>query len=238
MTRKVGPTDPVGAVALLDEPKRRRLYELVSSAGGPVGRDEAAAALGISRELAAFHLDRLVEAGLLTAEYRRLGVRRGPGAGRPAKLYRRAQGELSVSLPRRDYERAAEVFAEALEQLGDGPVSDAIAAAARARGQEAGTAARAQVREGPARRGPAERLVAALTDAGYEPEPDPSGGTIRLRNCPFHALVAAHRELTCGMNLAWAQGLLAGLGEQAVGARLAPSSGFCCVVFEPLAGPT
>src|SRR5438067_368516 len=105
----------VGAIALLDEPRRRALYEYVTSRPEPVGRDEAATALGIGRELAAFHLDRLAAGGLLDVEYRRLGERRGPGGGRPAKLYRRSAREVSVSLPARDYERLAGLLAEAIE---------------------------------------------------------------------------------------------------------------------------
>src|SRR5262245_53419884 len=108
-------SDPVAAIALLAESKRRRLYEYVTARREPVGRDEAAAAMGIGRELAAFHLDRLAEAGLLDVEYRRLGERRGPGAGRPAKLYRRSGSEVAVSLPARDYERLAELLATAIE---------------------------------------------------------------------------------------------------------------------------
>jgi hypothetical protein len=45
--------DSVAAMAVLDEPNRRRLYALVAANAEPVGRDAAAAALGISRELAA-----------------------------------------------------------------------------------------------------------------------------------------------------------------------------------------
>src|ERR1043165_2906594 len=134
--------DPVGAVALLDEPKRRRLYEFVTARSEPVGRDEAAAAIGIGRELAAFHLDRLAAAGLLDTEYRRLGGRTGPGAGRPAKLYRRSKRELNVSLPARDYERAAAVFAEALERMDDDGASLAVTDVARARGEASGLEAR------------------------------------------------------------------------------------------------
>src|SRR4029079_17932770 len=100
------PADPsdIRAVALLDEPVRRQLYDLVAARQQAVSRDEAARGAGISRALAAFHLDRLVEAGLLAVEYRRLSGRTGPGAGRPAKLYRRAPGEISVSVPDRHYE--------------------------------------------------------------------------------------------------------------------------------------
>jgi predicted ArsR family transcriptional regulator len=234
-TRRID--DPVGAVALLDEPKRRRLYEFVTARSTPVGREEAAAAIGIGRELAAFHLDRLAEAGLLDTEYRRLGSRTGPGAGRPSKLYRRSKRELNVSLPARDYERAAEVFAEALERLDDDGASLAVTDVARARGQESGREARREAgpRAGATRlRG---ALIETLGEAGYQPEsiPTEAGRTIRLDNCPYHALAATHRDLTCGMNLAWAEGLLDGLGDAGLEAELAPEPGYCCVVFREAA---
>jgi len=63
---------------------------------------------------------------------------------------------------------------------------------------------------------------------------DPADGAIRLQNCPYHALSASHRELTCGMNLAWAEGVLEGLGQRhgdGLEATLAPEPGYFCVVF-------
>ncbi|HET9680827.1 MAG TPA: hypothetical protein VFP19_02225 [Candidatus Limnocylindrales bacterium] len=231
------PTDPVGAIALLDEPKRRRLYEFVTARRDPVGRDEAAAALGIGRELAAFHLDRLAAAGLLDVEYRRLGERRGPGGGRPAKLYRRSATEIAVSLPSRDYERLAELLADAIERS-ESTGADAEAAAddgAHRRGLEEGRAARSKAgsggRSGRSRAGLRAGLIQLLGEVGYEPTTAPDGA-IRLLNCPYHALSATHRDLTCGMNLAWAEGVLEGLGDPKLGARLAPEPGYCCVVFD------
>ena len=85
----VDPEEEISAVASLAEPLRRALYEFVVAAPGPVGRDEAAEAVGVSRQVAAYHLDRLIDDGLLSAEFRRLTGREGPGAGRPAKRYRR-----------------------------------------------------------------------------------------------------------------------------------------------------
>src|SRR6266566_9200597 len=96
----------------LDDPLRRRLYEVVTSRAGPVSRDEAAAAAGIGRALAVYHLDKLVEAGLLTASYQRPGGRSGPGAGRPAKLYARSGREFTVTVPPREYELAARLLVE------------------------------------------------------------------------------------------------------------------------------
>ena len=109
--------DPITAIGLLAEPNRQRLYDFVVQSAEPVGRDDAAAALGMSRELAAFHLDRLVEAGLLETENRRRGGRSGPGAGRPPKLYRRTGREIAVSLPPRRYDLAADLMATTLAGL-------------------------------------------------------------------------------------------------------------------------
>lgn len=223
-------SDPVAALAELEEPRRRRLYEHVVASDEPVGRDAAANALGISRGLAAFHLDRLVAAGLLDVEYRRLTGRSGPGAGRPAKLYRRARREVSTSYPPRDYVRAAELLAETVERQGEGGASVA-AETARERGRDLGRRARAAAGARPGGRRLRAVLVETLRDSSFEPVSDARGESIRLRNCPFHALVATHRRLTCGMNLGWAEGLLDGLGETGLVAELAPTDGYCCVTF-------
>jgi predicted ArsR family transcriptional regulator len=225
----------VDAIALLEEPRRRALYELVTSRAEPMGREEAAAALGIGRELAAFHLDRLADAGLLDVEFRRLSGRVGPGAGRPAKLYRRSRNEIAVSLPARDYERAAEVFAEALDHLDPGPRDQAVATVddiARERGHEAGVAARTRAGKRPGRQQLRAGLIELLGEDGYEPTATDAPATIRLQNCPFHALSATHRDLTCGMNLAWAEGVVDGLGDAGLTATLVPEPGYCCVRFD------
>jgi predicted ArsR family transcriptional regulator len=230
MMKRPAVEDPIEAVALLEEPNRQRLYDLVVSRHEPVGRDDAAAALGISRELAAFHLDRLVGAGLLETEFRRRSGRAGPGAGRAAKLYRRGDREVAVSLPPRQYGLAADLMATALDRLGGGAVDDAVTAVARERGAAVGAAARRNAGGRPGRR----RLLAAFLDvlrgAGYEPGIAPSTGTVFLHNCPFDALASDHRELTCGMNLGWAEGVVDGLGSP-LSAELAPEPGRCCVVF-------
>jgi len=230
MTTNPRQLDSIQAIAMLEEPNRRRLYDLVTSSPAAVGRDEAAETLGMSRELAAFHLDRLAEAGLLSTEYRRRNGRAGPGAGRPAKLYRRSAGELSVSLPPRRYDRAAEAMATALDALGRRG-QQAVEPVAREQGLA--EVARARHAAGPAAGGstPEEELVAVLRGAGYVPERDPSGGIV-LRNCPYDALVADHRDLTCGMNVAWAEGVVDGVGASMT-VEFAPAADRCCVVLHP-----
>lgn len=211
-------------VSLLDEPVRRRLYDWVVGQARPVGREQAAKALVITRALATFHLDKLAGAGLLEAGYQRLSGKVGPGAGRPARVYWRAAREFSVTLPERRYERAAELFASALEKLGGATVPAALRAAAGELGEELGQGARP--------RAAGKRLMAALEAGGYEPKPD-EGGTIRLRNCPFHALVQEHRPLVCGTNLALAEGITRGVGASGLRPVLDPQPGYCCVAFVP-----
>ena len=190
----------------------------------PVGREEAARALRVTRSLATFHLDRLAAGGLLEAGYQRLTGRIGPGAGRPARVYWRAEREFSVTLPERRYERAAQLFAAALEQAGDGSPPSALRESAHALGAELGAGQRQTA--------PSRRLAAALEHGGYEPYLEATG-TIRLRNCPFDALVDNHRPLMCGTNLSMAEGIVDGAGVTELRAILDPQPGFCCVAFVP-----
>jgi predicted ArsR family transcriptional regulator len=225
----------IGAVAALGERARRALYEYVVSQPEPVGREQAAQAVGIGRPLAAFHLDRLVQRGLLAATYRRLGDRTGPGAGRTSKLYRRAAVDFSVSLPPRDYELAARVMLEALERLPADAGRASLERSAHGLGETMGREAARSAGHGPA---PALRAAAAgvLREHGFEPFLDPEG-VLRLRNCPFRSLAAERPALVCGMNLALVEGLLAGLGELGDGVRAAlePGPAICCVALRGLA---
>ncbi len=219
----------VAGVASLAEPQRRALYRFVVSRDRPVGKDEAAAAMGVGRSVAAFHLDRLVADGLLTTEYRRLSERRGPGAGRPAKLYRRADGELSVSLPARRYDLAARLLAGAVDEaIRTGTdVADALTRFAAARGRRLGDRVRDLAGKRPSRRAVLDVALVVLGEEGYEPRVD--GSDIRLANCPFDALVEEQRDLVCGMNHDLLCGMAEAAGDHVLSARLEPSEGNCCV---------
>ncbi|MFD7730798.1 helix-turn-helix domain-containing protein [Kitasatospora phosalacinea] len=201
MTAEDSTIEALGALA---DPVRRALYRHVAEAPEEVGREAAAEAAGVSRSLAAFHLDKLVEAGLLAAAYRRPAGRGGPGAGRPAKVYRRADAEFAVALPPREYGAAGRLLAEVVERAG---LDRELQAAARAAGEQ----------EQP------PDLPEALRGRGYAPFLD--GEVLRLRNCPFHALADEFPALVCGMNLA----LLAGLAGEGWTAEMDPCAGGCCV---------
>ena len=221
--------DRIAGVASLAEPQRRALYRFVVSRRGAVSKDEAAAAMGVARSVATFHLDRLVADGLLTTEYRRLTGRQGPGAGRPAKLYRRAEGEMSVSLPARQYDLAAGLLAAAVtEAIRTGtPVAEALTRVATERGRELGGRALEVAGKRPSRRARLDAALGVLDEQGYEPHEH--GSEVVLANCPFHALVDEQRDLVCGMNRDFLGGMAEVLGDDVLAARLAPSEGNCCV---------
>ncbi|ALO91492.1 Putative transcriptional regulator [Streptomyces hygroscopicus subsp. limoneus] len=229
----------IDSIAVLQDPVRRRLYEYVVAQGREVGRNEAAEAAGVARTLAAHHLDKLTEAGLLECGSRRLTGRSGPGAGRPAKVYTRARVERSVSLPARDYRTAADLLAEAAEQAG---LDAGLCAAARRRGEA--------LRGSAVPCGGLEEAMEMLAARGYEPyvegaestegvqsagatgaTPGTAARVVRMRNCPFHAVAERFPPLVCGMNLALLEGLIGTDGP--VRARMDARPGECCVVVEP-----
>ncbi len=222
----------VSGVGALADPVRRALYRVVVRAEDPVSRDQVAQRAGVARHVARFHLDRLVDEGLLATEYRRLSGRSGPGAGRPAKLYRRAADEVSVSLPERRYRLAGRLMATAIEAASDAdvPVARALAEAAAAHGHQVGRAATAGRTPAPGTDAVLAALCGALEREGYEPRA--VGREVVLANCPFHALVEEHAALVCRMNLALLEALGAELGGSGgVAARLDPAPGRCCVVL-------
>ncbi len=209
----------LAAVAALDEPTRRRLYEYVVRRPDPVSRDDVASALAVPRATVAFHLDRLVEERLLVAEYERRSGRTGPGAGRPAKLYRRSDRQVSVSVPERHYELAGELLASAIEEADETGGSAREILGRRARDHGAALAA-----------GAAD-VVATLEEHGFEPRVEGDG--VLLGNCPFQRLARTHTRLVCEMNLGLVEGMLDGAGDHRLRARLDPGPGLCCVRLAP-----
>ena len=222
----------VVGIAALADPIRRDLYLYVSGQPAPVSRDQASDALGIARHTAKFHLDKLAEEGLLDTSFKRLTERRGPGAGRPTKLYARSSRQLSVILPERRYDLAGQLLATAIENSATQGIApaDALKAAAAGWGRNVADQARATAGARPS----PERLLGctcqALAENGYEPHR--SGGAIVLRNCPFDALAREHTELVCGMNFAILDAATEQLPEISLAARLEPSPDRCCVVLE------
>jgi predicted ArsR family transcriptional regulator len=204
----------LAALSALEDPTRRQLYAAVAAAGRPVGRDEAAAAVGISRSLAAYHLDKLAGHGLLEVGYARLGERSGAGGGRPAKLYRRAAREFVLRAPPRDYRLLAELLVRAAASDENGVVQAALERAAAELGESLGATG--------------DSLEQILRERGYEPA-DVGPDCIRLRNCPFASVAADCPRVVCAMNLALIRGMLSSLGADPKLATLAPREDSCCV---------
>jgi predicted ArsR family transcriptional regulator len=219
----------VSGVSALAEPARRALYLHVAAQPEPVSRDQAAEGVGLPRHTVKFHLDKLVEEGLLDVEFRRLSGRRGPGAGRPTKLYRRSAREVAVTLPPRHYDLAGRILADAVEAATrDGaPVLDAVHRAAAEYGRR--LAADEQLPDRSPTASPLDDIAATLAGHGYEPRAHDGG--LELANCPFHALARDHTALVCGMNLHLIRAMLGELGHPDVEARLDPAPDRCCVTL-------
>ena len=164
--------------------------------------------------------------GLLDVHFERRTGRTGPGAGRPSKLYRRADCAVEVSFPERHYDLAGDLLAAAMaeaEESGERP------------GRRWPGWPRARSRSWRRRRRPARGATAALRvleDHGFEPRAE--GGEVMLANCPFHVLARAHTELVCGMNLRLLDGVLDGVPSRRPRSRgCEPSPGRCCVRLAP-----
>jgi predicted ArsR family transcriptional regulator len=223
------------ASALADR-SRRRMYEFIRQADRPISREQAAAHVGISRKLAAFHLDKLVEVGLLRAHFTPAAGTRRPG--RAPKVYEPAEVDLRISIPERRLDLLAEILIDAvLRDDGTTPAAKAAADTARDLGARLGRSERERIR--PGRLG-AERgltVVATLLDrCGFEPDRG-AAGTVRLRNCPFQPLTRRAPELVCGINHAFATGVVDGLQATSVTAVFAPTPGQCCVQISTAGGP-
>src|SRR6476620_2034571 len=213
--------DEYAAVAALADPVRRRLYRYVVAQADPVGREQAAEGAGVPRHTARFHLEKLVDEGLLETEYRRLSGRAGPGAGRPAKLYKRTAAEVSVQLPERSYDLIGSVLAGAVARsLAGEPLESALTREARDRGHTSGVTYDGSGND-------LERTAGLLADEGFEPSID--DGILSMHNCPFDVLAHEQPALVCGVSLAYVAGALAGLGCRGLPARLDPAPDRCCV---------
>ncbi|MFG3014216.1 helix-turn-helix transcriptional regulator [Streptomyces cinerochromogenes] len=232
--RADGADRAIDSVSVLSEDSRRQMFTFIRRAGRAVTRDEAAASVGISRKLAAFHLDKLVDAGLLRARYGRPGGIRT--VGRQPKVYEPTDAQITVSIPDRRHELLADLLLDAvLTEGADESAAQAAMRTAGQRGRQLGEAAREEIR--PGRLGPERGLTACeqlLDRYGYEPVRE-APTRLRLRNCPFHPLAAKAPDLVCGMNQAFLSGYLQGLQVNGVEAVLAPEPGECCVRLGPYA---
>lgn len=214
----ITPQGNLEELALLSDEVRRRLYEFIARQSGAVTREEVATAIGISRSLAAYHLDKLAGAGLLDVSFARTNGRTGPGSGRPAKRYSRSQRELSVNFPPRNYSLLARLLATAADAA---PSNEFRAALATAAGQE-GKILAEQTKD----------FCAALTTAGFEPVVTDDDDVV-LQNCPFHAVAQEHTNLACNLNHAFVRGTLEGAHADPDRAELSPADGRCCVIVHP-----
>ena len=220
----------IEALAVLADPVRRSLYEfVVSSEPKDVSRDQSAETLGIRRGLAAFHLDKLVEAGLLETQFRRPPGLGGPGAGRPTKFYRRSRRQIDVTLPRRRYDLMGKFLADALAQPGAG--RRRTRTAARAFGRQLAKIALDKAGERASSGRKITEAMAVLAEHGFEPA-RLDRDEIILRNCPFHVLAVDYKQIVCRLNLELHEGLAETLGVASLKVERRDRPDLCCATYK------
>lgn len=164
----------------------------VRGSGAPVTADDAGLALGVHRSVARSRLERLLAAGLLETSFARRSGRRGPGAGRPAKLYAAAPEVRSLELPPR---RFPALVARLLDEVPAEGRERALRRVGEDFGRELARAAglRPQARL----EGGLERVCAAVRSLGFQAALDRLDGdtaVITTPTCPLRPLVAKRPE--------------------------------------------
>jgi predicted ArsR family transcriptional regulator len=223
----------LGALAVLLEPRREKLFRYVAGQRHPVSRDDAANSIGITRAMAAFHLDKLVDSGLLRAEYRRLSGRSGRGAGRPAKLYTRSRHRFDVTVPKRDTELLARFLTESINEQVMGPAS--TREAAHRYGRSLGVRARAGIGGPPMDDRLADCVEDVIDDIGFEPTR--AREEIWARNCPFEPLSREYPAIVCQTALALIGGVIDGVGAPSIALTRRERPQWCCVVLHRTGAP-
>jgi predicted ArsR family transcriptional regulator len=202
--------------AALGDATRRRIFFAVRDAGRRQSKDDVAAAVGIDRRLAGFHLDKLVEHGFLQADFARPEGRGGPGAGRPPKHYRVIDGEILVALPERHYELLAALLLRAATEGGSGSQQEVLERVGHDFGFELGLAEVAAGRVAPDATATQaiEAVVRLLSRYGFAARPDGEDG-LRACACPFEELAFHDPERICGLDRAIWRGMLSAFAPDA-----------------------
>jgi predicted ArsR family transcriptional regulator len=201
----------------LGNPGLRATLAFVRSRQDPPSADEVAAELGLSRSVARWRLERLVESELLEPQFVNRSGRRGPGAGRPAKTYAVAPETGALEFPPRRFEELLRLLIEALPVRGRGRRLDEVGFAF---GSELARAARLR----PATRAATalERVCRALGALGFQAAVESLTGdraVLVTPTCPLRPLVVgapAARDVDQGMWRGLVAGALQGLDPSGV----------------------
>jgi predicted ArsR family transcriptional regulator len=195
-------------LAAVGDPDLRDALLFARSHARPVTADELAEARNLHRNVARSRLERLADAGLLSADYERRTGRTGPGAGRPAKTYSVVPQVTSIAFQDQN-ESLAGLLVDALAARGG-------AEPLREVGVEFGRelARSARLRPAKTTKTGFERVCAAVRRLGYQASlesVDDAGAVIATPTCPLRPLVRARQEA-----VAIDRGMWAGLANCAL----------------------
>lgn len=200
---------PLDRLAAAGDPQLRRVLLYTRGQRDSFTAHDAALALGVHYNVARSRLDRLAEAGFLAVTLERRSGQRGPGAGRPAKVYSVAPELEGVEFPDR---RLAELIGVLVEKL----PARVRARALREAGQDFGRSLASAAGLKAAANVPAglERVCEALGSLGFQVSVDSLEGDraiLATPTCPLRPLVVKHPEVH-GID----HGMWAGLIERGV----------------------
>jgi predicted ArsR family transcriptional regulator len=203
------PTAPLDRLAAAGDPQLRRVLLYARGRRDPFTAGEVALVLGVHRNVARSRLDRLAVAGFLTVTLERLGGQRGPGAGRPAKVYRVAPELEGLEFPDR---RLAELIGLLLGKIPARGRARALREAGEEFGRNLGV--RASLKPSGNVRTGLERVCNALGTLGFHASVQSlEGDTAILESatCPLRPLVVSRPDAD-GID----QGMWAGLVERGI----------------------
>lgn len=193
---------------------RRHVLEVLRAAEGALDVHHVAEHVGLHPNTARFHLDGLVEAGLVE---RRTEDRVNPG--RPRMVYRCVATEASAG--RRSYRLLSEMLTSMVAGTTPQPQEAAITtgeAWGRSLADRPGPSQQIDAEEG------IRRLTTVLTEAGFEPDTiaEQTNPVIPLRHCPFREAAEQNREVVCSLHLGLMRGVLTEVGAPLRADRLEP----------------
>lgn len=210
-------------VALLASSVRRSIVDLLANHTYEEDEPQGLTAAQIADQLemhvttARFHLDQLVTAGILTAEFTRMF-----GVGRPRKVYAVAAGSFEDAHDHDVLNILANLLADAFgrpdltpAQAGEEWARDHVPSAAEPSARTAG-----------AWLSKVGRMIDVLQDWGYTPNLSTSEGgraaRVDLVRCPFLDLAKRNPAVVCGIHRGLISGSMAQLGEVDLEISLTP----------------
>lgn len=197
--------------------RRAQVLRVIRGEREGIGVRALADATGMHENTIRFHLNRLVEDGLV--ERRQVA----PGTpGRPPLRFVASSGGMDEEPG--NYALIARVLSEGLAGATDDIEGTAVEFGRRWGRVRGAQAAARSGHDRPTLEDAIEELARILEEAGFEPEIEPGAQetVVRIHNCPFRQLARDDQTIPCGVHRGIMEGVLEGVGTGEAVTRLDP----------------